>query len=259
MTFAKPRFLRLLPSVVLLGAGLLVLKTTDIVHAAYAEAGEQVAAITEGPVPANKDYAGSDEDQASSASEVNVMNSLAKRRRDLDAREGQINTQANMIAATEIRVDAKIAQLKQLQAQITALLGQRDDAQKAQIAALVKTYSTMKAKDSARIFNTLPDDVLVPVAQQMKSDVLALVLANMNADNAKALTVKLANRLTLPQTTDAVAPVAMTPVPVTPVPGPAAAATPAAAPVQTAAAAPTAAPAAAPAPAAPEKSDKPKT
>ena len=36
MTFAKPRFLRLLPSVVLLGAGLLVLKTTDIVHAAYA-------------------------------------------------------------------------------------------------------------------------------------------------------------------------------------------------------------------------------
>jgi len=217
MTFAKPRFLRLLPSVVLLGAGLLVLKTTDIVHAAYAEAGEQVAAIAGDPVPSNKDYAGGDEDQASSASEVDVINSLAKRRRDLDAREGQINAQANMIAATEIRVDAKIAQLKQLQAQITALLGQRDETQKAQIAALVKTYSTMKAKDSARIFNSLPDDVLVPVAQQMKSDVLALVLASMASDNAKALTVKLANRLALPQTADAAAavqPAAAAPVPV---------------------------------------------
>lgn len=253
MTFAKPRFLRLLPSVVLLGAGLLVLKTTDIVHAAYAEAGEQVAAIAGDPVPSNKDYAGGDEDQASSASEVDVINSLAKRRRDLDAREGQINAQANMIAATEIRVDAKIAQLKQLQAQITALLGQRDDAQKAQIAALVKTYTAMKAADAARIFNTLPDDVLVPVAQQMKSDVLGGVLSKMNPDAAQKLTVKLANRLTLPQTTDAVAPVA-----VAPAPGPAATATPAA-PVQTAAAAPTAAPAAAPAPAAPEKSDKPKS
>jgi flagellar motility protein MotE (MotC chaperone) len=249
----KPRYLRLLPSVVLLGAGLLVLKTTDIVHAAYAEAGEQVAAITEGPVPSNKDYAGGDDDQVSSASEVDVMNSLAKRRRDLDARQGQLAMQANMIAATENRVDAKIAQLKQLQAQIAALLGQRDEAQKAQIAALVKTYSTMKAKDSARIFNSLPDEVLVPVAQQMKSDVLALVLANMNSDNAKALTVKLANRLTLPQTTDAVAPAAITPVP-----GPAAAAALAAAPVQTAAAAPAAAAKApAPTPAAPEKSATP--
>lgn len=249
MASVKPRFLRLLPSVVLLGAGLMVLKTTDIVHAAYAEAGEQVAAITGDPVPSNKDYAGGDEDQADSAAQVNVMNSLTKRRKELDAREGQLAIQANMIAATEIRVDAKIVQLKQLQAQITALLGQRDEAQKAQIASLVKTYSTMKAKDSARIFNTLPDDVLVPVAQAMKSDVLALILSNMASDKAQALTVKLANKLILPQTADAAAPA------IIPVPGTAAAATP---PVQTAAAAPAAAPAATPAPAAPEKSAAPK-
>jgi flagellar motility protein MotE (MotC chaperone) len=43
--------------------------------------------------------------------------------------------------------------------------------------------------------------VLVPVARDMKSDQLALVLASMNADNAKALTIKLANRLVLPQAT----------------------------------------------------------
>ena len=124
-----------------------------------------------------------------------------------------------MIAAAEQRVDAKIAQLKQLQAQITQLLGQRDEAQKAQVTALVKTYSTMKPKDAARIFNDLPDDVLVPVAREMKSDQLALVLASMNAENAKSLTVKLANRLILPQATDAAppasAPAAAAPVPAT--------------------------------------------
>jgi flagellar motility protein MotE (MotC chaperone) len=130
-----------------------------------------------------------------------------------------------MIAAVEMRVDGKIAQLKQLQTQITALLGQRDEAQKAQMAALVKTYSTMKPKDAARIFNNLPDDVLVPVAHEMKADVLALVLANMNSDNAKALTVKLANRLALPQTADAVAPI---PVATPAAAGSQAAATPAA-------------------------------
>jgi flagellar motility protein MotE (MotC chaperone) len=241
-----PRYLRLLPTVMVVGAGLLVVNTTGLVRAAYAQASEQVAALGGGmaadPKPSNADYAGGQDDQIASASEVDVVNALGKRRKELDARESALFIQANMIAAAEKRVDGKIAQLKSLQAQIAALLVQRDDAQKAQVASLVKTYSTMKAKDAARIFNSLPDDVLVPVAHDMKSDVLALVLANMNADNAKALTVKLANKLALPQTTDALAPVpAIAPAAVAP--GPQAAA----------------ASAAKPAPAAPEKAPAPKT
>jgi len=131
-----------------------------------------------------------------------------------------------------------------LQAQITASLVQHDDAQKAQIASLVKTYSTMKAKDAARIFNSLPDEVLVPVAHDMKSDILALVMANMNSESAKELTVKLANKLALPQTADALMPPA----------APVAAAVPAAAPVT----APAPAPAAKASSAAPEKQASPK-
>jgi len=242
----RGRFTRLLPSVVALGALVLVLKTTGLVHEAYAQVSGQMAALTGDPVPANKDFAGGEDDQVASASEVDVVNSLGKRRRELDARDAQLTTQANMLAAAEMRVDGKIAQLKQLQAQINALLVQRDDAQKAQIASLVKTYSTMKAKDAARIFNSLPDDVLVPVAHDMKSDVLALILAGMNADTAKALTVKLAGRLTLPQTADAIAPVA-TPAAQAP-----------AAPGSQALASPAAQPAATPAPAAPEKATAPK-
>jgi flagellar motility protein MotE (MotC chaperone) len=237
---------------------LFVAKTNGLIHAAYAEAGAQVAALSGDPVPSNKDYAGGEEDQAGSASEVDVLNALARRRRELDARQGQLTIQANMIAAAEKRVDAKIAQLKQLQSQIAALMGQHDEAQKAQLAALVKTYSTMKPKDAARIFNALPDDVLVPVAQQMKSDVLALVLSNMASDNAKALTVKLANKLALPQTLDAMAPVAG-PAPVAAAPGPVTAAP--AGPLQTAAGAPalSAKPAAPSTPPAAENAAKPKT
>jgi len=201
-----PRLFRLLPGVVALGAVVLALKTTDLVHGAYAQPGERASAsLTNDPVPANKDFAGGDEDQVASASEVDVVNSLSKRRRELDVRDAQLSTQANMIAAAEARVDAKINQLKQLQAQINALVGQRDEAQKAQIASLVKTYTAMKAKDAARIFDNLPDEVLVPVAHDMKSDVLGSVMASMNAERARALTVKLADRLTLPQTNDKMA------------------------------------------------------
>jgi flagellar motility protein MotE (MotC chaperone) len=238
-----PRFARLLPSVVVLGAMVLALKTSDLVHNAYAQpsVAAPASALTHDPVPANKDFAGGEDDQIASASEVDVVNSLAKRRRELDARDNQLATQANMIAAAEARVDAKINQLAQLKAQITALLVQRDDAQKAQIASLVKAYSTMKAKDAARIFNSLPDGVMVPVAHDMKSDVLALVLANMNSDSAKALTVKLADRLALPDTTAAApAPVVMPTQATAAAPGPQAAA------------------AKAPAPPAPEKQAAPK-
>ena len=238
-----PRYFRLLPGVVVLGAAVFTLKTTDLVHSAYAQASSQVSALTNDPVPANKDFAGGDDDQVASASEVDVINGLSKRRRELDARESQLTTQANMIAAAEARVDAKITQLKQLQAQINALVGQRDEAQKAQIDSLVKTYSTMKAKDAARIFDNLPDSVLVPVAQKMKSDVLALVLANMNSESAKSLTVKLADRLTLPQTNDVAPAYPPAAAPAAAAPGPQATASPA----------PKAA-----APAAPENQAKPK-
>ena len=245
-----PRYVRLLPSVVVVGASLFVLKTSGLVHEAYAEASKApAAAMTADPVPANADYAGGADDELASASEVNVMNALGKRRKELDARGSALTTQAAMIQAAEKRVDAKIAQLQQLQSKITALLQQRDDAQKAQVAALVKTYGAMKAKDAARIFNNLPDDVLMPVAQEMKSDVLAPVMAAMNPEAAQKLTVKLANRLTLPQTTDAVAP-AIAPVAA---PQGAAAAPPAAAAPGTQAAAAQATPAAT------ENAEKPKT
>jgi flagellar motility protein MotE (MotC chaperone) len=208
MTMGKkrPRFARLLPSVIVVSAGLLVLNASGLIHDAKAGPDQTAANDAMAPQPATeRDFAG-DQAQPASASEVDVLTSLAKRRGELDAREAKIQNEANILAATETRVDAKIAQLKSLQTQITALLAQRDAAQEKQVAALVKTYSAMKPKDAARIFENLNEDVLLPVAEEMKSDTLAPVLAAMSPDQAQKLTVKLANKLTLPATADVVAP-----------------------------------------------------
>jgi flagellar motility protein MotE (MotC chaperone) len=215
----KPsRLVRLLPSVVVVGTGLLVLNASGLVHDAYAEINKPAIsdALAPPPAPINRDFA-ADEVQTASASEADVLTSLSKRRGELDAREAQIQTQANMLAATEARIDAKMAQLKALQTQISALLGQRDAAQEKQLASLVKTYSAMKPKDAARIFDSLSDQVLVPVAADMKSDVLAPVLAAMTPDQAQKLTLRLANKLTLPDT-NGTAPAATASLPVGPVP-----------------------------------------
>jgi len=199
------KHLRLLPAVIVLGLALLVLKGTGIVR--EAEAQEHAAQIAADDPPATKDFA-NDEAETSSAAEVDVLSSLSRRRAELDGRTRDLDMRANLLAATEKRVDDKIAALNKLQAQMSALLGQRDAAQEAQIKSLVKTYSAMKPKDAARIFDGLGDEVLVPVAQAMKSDALAPVLAAMNPSAAQKLTVKLASRLSLP---DKVAPDAAAP------------------------------------------------
>ena len=212
----RPHFVRLLPGLMLATAVMLVVNGAGLVESALAQ-GEAAANATV-PAPANRDYAESDE-QIASAAQADVLTGLARRRAELDAREAQIKMQSDILAATEKRMDAKIAQLKTLQDKMAALLGNRDEAQKAQIAALVKTYAAMKPADAARIFDALPEGVLVPVAQQMKPDALSLVLAKMSADKAKDLTVKLANKLVLPETTDIpVQTAAAAPAPAAPVP-----------------------------------------
>jgi flagellar motility protein MotE (MotC chaperone) len=224
----KSRALRLLPGVVLVCGGLLILKTSGLVHDAIAleNAPPAADAMAAAPAAVNPDFGGSDS-QISSAAEVDVLTSLAKRRATLDAREAQIASQATMLAATEARVDSKIVQLKNLQDQIAALLVQRDAAQEKQVAALVKTYSAMKPASAARIFDSLDDGVLVPVAQEMKSEVMAPVLAAMDPNAAQKLTLKLANKLALPDAGAAPAPAPVPALAPVPAPAPAASAAPA--------------------------------
>lgn len=189
------KHLRLIPAVLLLGSGLLALKGFGLALEARAESApsqEQTAPATDTP-PISED-----EQENASAAEVDVLTGLASRRAELDKREQYLAMRENLIAAAEKRVEGRITALKQLQGDIEGLLGKRDEAEQKQLAALVKTYSTMKPKDAARIFNSLDEKVLLDVAQAMKPDVLGAIMAAMQPTEAQKLTVKLANRFKIP-------------------------------------------------------------
>lgn len=227
------RHIRLLPLVIVVGFALLTVKGFGLLHEAQAEdAGSALPSEQSTPAAASSDDPAADDSEMASAAEVDVLTSLTKRRKQLDEREQQLAMRENVITAAERRVDTKIAQLQALQTEIQKLLGQRDAEEQKQIDSLVKTYSSMKPKDAARIFDTLDDDVRLAVAEKMKSDVLAPVLAAMQSDEAKKLTLKLADRLKV--TVPAIAP---PPAPAAPAPD----GTTPAAPATTASAAPTSA------------------
>jgi flagellar motility protein MotE (MotC chaperone) len=181
-----------------MGTPLLVIKGIGVVHAAEVQEASASPSLAENtPTLSPRDDPAADSQPMTSAAEVDVLTSLGKRRAALDAQAQDLTTRENLLAATEKRVDEKIASLKVLQDQITQLLGQRDAEEQKQVASLVKTYSAMKPKDAARIFNSLDPAVLVPVAHDMKSDALAPVLAAMEPEAAQKLTVRLADRLKL--------------------------------------------------------------
>lgn len=125
-------------------------------------------------------------------SEWEVLENLGDRRRELDKREKELEIHAKLLEASEQRVEEKIEELKALEQRVQSLLGQKEEEEETKIASLVKVYESMKAKQAARIFEKLEMDVLLPVAERMKEQKIAAILAKMDPLAAKQLTVGLA-------------------------------------------------------------------
>ena len=62
----------------------------------------------------------------------------------------------------------------------------------------MKIYEGMKAKDAANIFNTLDIDVLLAVMSRMSERKSAPVLAEMDPERARTVTILLAQQKQIP-------------------------------------------------------------
>lgn len=131
-------------------------------------------------------------------SQIELLQSLSERRKELDARERAIEQREGLLAAAEHRIESKIDELKAVKAEIEGLIKKYDEQEEQQIAGLVKIYETMKPKDAARIFNELDMDVLLEVFERMKSSKTAPVLADMDPIRAKEITTRIAERKKMP-------------------------------------------------------------
>ena len=130
-----------------------------------------------------------------SPAELQVLQSLGARRGQLDQREEGLDTQVQLIAAAEAKLDARIQEMNGLKADIQGLVGQADAQQQAETARLINVYEKMKAKDAAGRITLMDDSVRLPMTAKMKPAILAAILAAMPAEDAKNLTEKLAHRV----------------------------------------------------------------
>ena len=206
---AFPVSIRPFPVLLAAGAGILLFNVADVI--ARAPGAEPVESTPVNPSSAAKPQPAAQlaaSQQAASAQQVakasvpqnrveaDLMNDMAGRaprakpvadRSDLEMRE-------RMLEAAEKRVDAKIAELRRLEARLKQLTGVQDEQSAKQFTSLVKVYETMKPKDAARIFEKLDLGVQLAVANRMKETKMAAILAEMDPDAAKSLTMALAQR-----------------------------------------------------------------
>ena len=136
-----------------------------------------------------------------SPAELQVIQSLGARRGELDQREQGLSTELALIQAAEAKVDARIATMNGLKADMQALLGQLDDKQQARgrpAGEGLRGHDQRKPQDAADRFVLLSDDVRLPIAAKMKERLLSAMIAKMPPPEAKRLTESLAGALRRP-------------------------------------------------------------
>ena len=134
-----------------------------------------------------------------SDTEVAMLQSLADRRAELDARDRALDQRAALLAVAEQRIDEKLEELRTLRSELEGLLDVVDEQQESHMASLVRIYENMRPGDAAAIFNGLDMDVLLEVLQRMSERKTAPILAAMAPERAREVTAELALRRQLPE------------------------------------------------------------
>jgi flagellar motility protein MotE (MotC chaperone) len=199
---------RLLPITIFALAGLLAMKSVDLVRGAAAAAVQSQPAIAtaQAATPATPEHqppavpsaqpvgtpAADDSAPPIVDGERTVLLELRQRRQELDSRESVLTARESLLTATEQKLTGRVAELQALQKKLEALEATRQEREDTSWQRLVKLYETMKPRDAATIFNELDMPVLLQVVDRMKESKAAPVLAAMQPDKARDVTTQIA-------------------------------------------------------------------
>ncbi len=126
--------------------------------------------------------------------ELEILQTLGERRQALETRAGELDRREALLKAAEARIEARLNELKALQASIESAMQKYDEQEEARRRSLVKIYETMKPKDAARVLERLELEVMVELIEGMKEQKVAPIIAEMDPGKAKQLTAELAKR-----------------------------------------------------------------
>ncbi|MCL2673086.1 MAG: hypothetical protein FWF01_01705 [Alphaproteobacteria bacterium] len=131
-------------------------------------------------------------DEIISETEAEIVERMARRRSEIDAQSRDIDARQEVLRAAEVQIDAKITKLQELEAHLKTLMNLYDEKENNRINSLVRIYGNMRPKDAARILDDLEMPVLLAIFERMNENRSAPIMAAMNQERARALTLEIA-------------------------------------------------------------------
>jgi flagellar motility protein MotE (MotC chaperone) len=159
-----------------------------------AHAGEAVRAISQPKIAPTMTPKVQTPVAAQNRTEVRYAEELRVPKVKISDESRQVELRERLAEASERRIDTKLMELRNIQAQQKQQQTVKVQETNSQFASLVKLYEQMKPKDAARIFEKLDMPVQLAVATRMKEQRMAAIMTSMSPDSARALTMEMANQ-----------------------------------------------------------------
>jgi flagellar motility protein MotE (MotC chaperone) len=137
-----------------------------------------------------------------SADEIKLLQNLAERRKEIEKKIDDFQIREKLLQATQLQVDNKLVDLKNLKIEVESLLAQYNEKENQKLQSLVKIYESMKPQDAANIFNALDMNVLLQVISNMKEAKVAPILSKMDPARAREVSIEFANHKKMPDKVD---------------------------------------------------------
>ncbi len=128
----------------------------------------------------------------SAPEEIILFQELAKRSKEITAREETLKQQTLLLKAAESSMNEKLKHFDLLKQDLLKMLDRLKEKDEKQFDDLVKVYSVMKPKMAANILNLMDMSILKEIVKRMGKKKAALILAAMDARKVKDLCQMLA-------------------------------------------------------------------
>jgi len=119
--------------------------------------------------------------------ETDYIFKLSERKKQLDAREEELNRYAAEIAKQKEDIEAKLKKLEETRSKISTALEDKIKTDDAKVDTLVQMYSNMKPQQAAKVFETLDEDLVIEILSRMKKKSAADILNLVKAEKAQVL------------------------------------------------------------------------
>ncbi len=119
--------------------------------------------------------------------EADYLFKLAERKKQLDAREEELNKYAAEMTKQREDIESKLKKLEETRLKISTALEDRIKVDDSKVDTLVQMYTNMKPQQAAKVFESLDEDLVIEILSRMKKKNAADILNLVKPEKAQVL------------------------------------------------------------------------